>query len=80
MELYLKVKEHGKDKVFFRNTERNICYLKSCIGVKLLDQYSAADASKFRQWLLDKGLSSGSLKRIFYNIKAVLTSLSKSKT
>lgn len=72
MELYLEIKGRDKNKTFVRSTKRNIGYLKSCLGARALDQYTTADAAKLRQWLLDKQLSSGSLKRIFGNIKAIV--------
>jgi integrase len=37
-----------------------------------LDQYSGADAAKFRDWLKDKGLKSSSIQRNFSTVKAVL--------
>ena len=38
-----------------------------------MDQYSSADAASFRDWLRDKGLSTGSIQRNFTSIKAMVS-------
>jgi len=72
LDLYLSVKGQGKGKLFFSHSKRNISYLVSCLGSRPLDCYSTADAAKFRQWLIDKGLGNTSLQRIFGVVKAVV--------
>ena len=72
LDLYLSVKGQGKGKLFFSHAKRNISYLVSCLGSRPLDCYSTADAAKFRQWLIDKGLGNTSLQRIFGVVKAVV--------
>lgn len=79
MELYLEVKGQDKDKVFKRTTERNIGYLKSSLGLRTLEQYSTADASTFRQWLLERNLSPVTLSKVFSCIKAVINFTIKEK-
>ena len=72
LELYLSTKGHDKGKLFFSHTRRAIGYVVSALGVRNLDQYSGADAAKFRDWLKDKGLKSSSIQRNFSTVKAVL--------
>ncbi|MBC8149665.1 MAG: tyrosine-type recombinase/integrase [Bacteroidetes bacterium] len=72
LDLYLSVKGQGKGKLFFSHAKRNISYLVSCLGSRPSDCYSAADAAKFPQWLIDKGLGNTSLQRIFGVVKAVV--------
>ncbi|RPG46285.1 MAG: integrase [Gammaproteobacteria bacterium TMED134] len=72
MELYLRVKGENKQKTFFTHTKRSVDYLIQCLGCHSLDQYSSADASKFRDWLRKKGLSTASIQRNFTSIKALV--------
>ena len=62
-----------KKKNFFSHTRRAIGYLKECLGLRSLDQYTTADASKLRDWLLKRGLQMSSIQRNFTCIKAVVS-------
>jgi len=73
METYLSIKGRSKGKYFFSHTKRAIGYLKECLGIRRLDQYTTADASKLRDWLLDRGLQMSSIQRNFASIKAVVS-------
>jgi integrase len=72
LDLYLSVKGQGKVQLFFSHSKRNISYLVSCLGSRPLDCYSTADAAKFRQSLMDRGLSNASLQRVFSVVKAIV--------
>lgn len=72
LELYLSTKGHDKGKLFFSHTRRAISYVVACLGSRSLDQYTGADAAKFRDWLKDKGLKTSSIQRNFSTVKAVL--------
>ena len=61
LELYLKVKGGRKKNTFFTHSKRTIAYLKQFLDSRLLNQYSTADATTFRDWLRKKGLSSTSV-------------------
>ncbi len=61
LELYHRVKGENKKKTFFTHSKRSVDYLIQSIGCRSLDQYSSADAASFRDWLRDKGLSTGSI-------------------
>ena len=47
LELYLSVTGESKGILFFSHA-KNISYLVSCLGSRLLAYYSTADAAKFR--------------------------------
>ena len=72
LDLYLKLKGQGRDRVFFRTARRNIRYVTDPLGNKSLSLYSTKDAGKFRDWLLDKGLQVNSVKRIFSSIRSII--------
>ena len=48
LDLYLKLKGAGKDKVFVRTATRNVEYVVKVLGNRCIEQYSSADASVFR--------------------------------
>ena len=70
---YCALKGVGKSKLFRASAERNIGYVVQCLGDKPVDSYSTFEASKFRDWLIDRGLSSASIKRIFATVRAVIS-------
>ena len=53
LDLYLKLKGQGRDRVFFRTARRKIRYVTDHLGNKSLSLYSTKDAGKFRDWLLE---------------------------
>jgi integrase len=71
--LYLSAKGKGRSKLFFDSTNRNIKYLIDCLGDNHLDCLTSKDAAKFRDWLLNKGLGTSSVQRVFSGIKAVIS-------
>ena len=72
LEVYLKTKGHNRAENFFIATRRNISYLVKAIGDKSLEQFTTADASKFRIWLMDEqGLSATSTRRVMSSVKSV---------
>jgi integrase len=70
-DLYLKLKGHSKGESFVAYTERNFGYLIKAVGNKDLMDYAPADGGVFRDWLIKKGLSSSSVKRVFSTIRAI---------
>ncbi len=70
--LYLKLKGEGKDKTFIRTANRNIEYIIKVLGNKSIRLYSSSDASKFRDWLIEQGMSNSTLKRVFSSVKAII--------
>ena len=69
---YLRLKGEGKDKTFIRGANRNIKYVIELLGNLPIDEYSSKDASKFRDYLLDRGLLISSVKRIFSSIRSII--------
>ena len=69
---YLRLKGEGKDKIFVRTANRGIKYVIELLGDLPIDEYSSKDASKFRDYLLDKGLLISSVKRIFSSIRSII--------
>jgi len=72
LELYLRLKGAGKDKVFFRTAKRNIRYVIKVLGNKSLKSYSSSDGGKFRDWLLEEGMSVNTVKRVFSSIRSII--------
>mgnify|MGYP006244329535 FL=1 len=72
LETYLKTKGRGKADLFFVNARRNIGYVFSAIGDQSIDLYSKTDAVSFRDWLVNKGLQSSSIHRVFSSVRAII--------
>ena len=73
LEIYLSTKGNDRNSDFFISTRRHISYLIKSVGNKPLEEYSTLDASKFRDWLLDKqSLSATSTRRVMSSIKSVI--------
>ena len=70
--LYHRLKGVGKSKLFFESSERNIRYLKECIGHQNLCDIDISDAGKFRDFLFNRGLSSSSVRRVFSSVRSVI--------
>ena len=68
---YCALKGANKSKLFFTAADRNVGYVITCLGDRPLDAYSSSDAAKFRDWLINRSLSTSSIKRIFSTIRAV---------
>jgi len=72
LDLYLRLKGKGKNKTFIRTANRNIEYIIKVLGNKPIRSYSSSDASKFRDWLIEQGMSNSTLKRVFSSVKAII--------
>ena len=51
LDVYLKLKGKGRDRVFFRTARRNIRYVTDLLGNRSLSLYNSKDAGKFCDWL-----------------------------
>ena len=69
---YLRLKGEGKNKIFVRAANRSVKYVIELLGDLPIDVYSSKDASKFRDYLLDRGLLISSVKRIFSSIRSII--------
>ena len=72
LELYLRLKGIGKDKVFHRGAERNVQSVIDVLGDRPLDEYVSSDAAAYRDYLLKKGLTTNSVKRNFSTIRSII--------
>ena len=71
-DLYLRLKGIGKDKVFKRTAKRNTAYVIEVLGDHPLDTYSSSDAATFRDWLIGKGMTIKTVKRVFASVRAIV--------
>ena len=72
LELYLRLKGNGKGETFIRTANRNVEYIIKVLGNKPIKSYTSLDASKFRDWLIEQGMSNSTLKRVFSSVKAII--------
>ena len=72
LDLYLKLKGKGKDKVFFRTANRNIKYVIKVLGNKPIKSYSSSDGAKFRDWLIGQGMTINTVKRVFSSVRSIV--------
>ncbi len=72
LDLYLKLKGEDKDITFIRTATRNVEYIIKVLGNRAIKSYSSSDASKFRDWLIEQGMSLSTVKRVFSSVKAVI--------
>jgi len=71
-EHYLKLKGPNKSHKFKCMVNRNIRYLIDAIGNKDISSYTSSDGSKFREYLLTKGLALSSTKRAFASLRPMI--------
>ena len=72
LDTYLKLKGHGRASHYEAAARRAIGYAVEAIGDKPIDAYSQLDASRFRDALFARELSSSSVKRMFSAVKAIM--------
>ena len=72
LDLYLKLKGAGKDKVFIRTANRNIGYVIKVLGDRPIPSYSSSDAASFRDWLIERGMGIKTVKRVFSSVRAIV--------
>jgi integrase len=72
LDLYLRLKGIDKGKTFKRTANRNVEYIIKVLGNKSIKSYTSIDASKFRDWLMEQGMSNSTVKRVFSSVKAII--------
>ena len=72
LDLYLRLKGVDKGKTFIRTANRNVEYIIKVLGNKSIKSYTSLDASKFRDWLMEQGMSLSTVKRVFSSVKAII--------
>ena len=71
LQLYLDLKGKNRPRSFEAAATRTCNYLIGIAGNKPLGDYTRVDALKFREWLIDRGLTGSSVTRNFSYLKAV---------
>ena len=69
---YCSLKGADRTALFFSAAKRNVGYVLEHLGDRPIDTYSSADAASFRDWLIDRGLTTSSISRIFGTVRAVI--------
>ena len=72
LDVYIKLKGKGKDKLFYQTAKRNVSYTIECFGNVDINSLKPIDAGKYRDFLFNKGLSTSSVRRVFSSINAVI--------
>ena len=72
LDLYLRLKGKDKDKTFIRTANRNIEYIIKVLSNKSIKSYSSTEAGKFRDWLIEQGMSHSTVKRVFSSVRAII--------
>lgn len=70
--IYLRIKGRNRGGAFQRTTERSCGYVIDICGDKDLLAYSKADATRFRDVLIERGLTGSSIARIFGAVRSVI--------
>jgi len=71
LETYVTQKGAGKPKTFKAAAQRACTYLVDACGAKTLAEYTRADALRYRDHLIAKGLVGSSVSRVISSIRAV---------
>lgn len=69
---YLKLKSGGRSQTFFQATTRAIDYLKQSTSVNQIDHFGPKHASAFRDFLIERGMTSTSVRRVFGTVRAII--------
>ncbi len=72
VEIYLRLKAEKQTPTFIRAAKRNGRYVAEALGNRPITSYSSSDAAAFRDHLFGKGLSLGSVKRIFGSVRSII--------
>ena len=68
---YLRLKGAGRSKTFFQGAKRAMGYLTEATAAEELSSLSAADAARFRDHLICRGMTAASVRRVFGTVKAI---------
>ncbi|MDA9931073.1 tyrosine-type recombinase/integrase, partial [Alphaproteobacteria bacterium] len=72
VDIYLRLKSDKQTPTFIRAAKRNGRYVAEALGNRPITSYSSSDAAAFRDYLFDKGLALGSVKRIFGSVRSII--------
>jgi len=71
-QIYVRLKGGGKSKLFHASTDRNLGYAKACLGDADIMSLGRLDAAKFRDYLIARGMTTISIKRVISTVKAAV--------
>ena len=71
-QIYLRTKGKGRPLTFGTSVDRAINNLTALVGDKPIDTYTRSDANMLRDSFFDRGLSRGSVDRMFSTIRATI--------
>lgn len=71
-ELYLRLKASTKPASFKTYTDRNERYLLECLGDINMEDLSPRNGAAFRDYLINRKLSTASVRRVFSTVKSVI--------
>ena len=72
VDIYLRLKADKQTPTFIRAAKRNGRYVAEALGNRPITSYLSSDAAAFRDYLFDKGLDLGSVKRIFGSVRSII--------
>ena len=72
LDTYLRLKGDGRSPQYETAARRTIDYAVAELNDRRIDTYTQLDASRFRDALFARGLTSSSVKRVFSVIKAII--------
>ena len=72
VDVYISLKADKQTPTFIRAAKRNGRYVAEALGNRPITSYSSSDAAAFRDYLFDKGLALGSVKRIFGSVRSII--------
>ena len=72
LDTYLRLKGDGRSPQYEKAARRTIDYAVAELNDRRIDTYTQLDASRFRDALFARGLTSSSVKRVFSVIKAII--------
>lgn len=70
--IYLRLKGKDRPVTFHRGAERSCGYVIDVCGDKDLMAYTKADANRFRDSLMERGLTGSSISRIFGTVRSII--------
>jgi hypothetical protein len=70
LKIYLKLKGHGRSKLFFTHAERNMALAIEVLGDIEIEKIQRSDAGKFRDFLIKRKLSTESIRRVLATVRA----------
>lgn len=72
VDIYLRLKANNDSQTFICAARRNGRYVSEALGNRPITSYPSSDAAAFRDYLFDKGLALGRVKRIFGSVKPII--------